>query len=286
ILLSMEALTFDRSYTLELISITKELPTLPDRFLKIQEVVNDPYSGTKDIANIVKTDQATTAIVMKVANSPAYNPMNKPISKLPEAISRIGSTETINISLSMSLLYGFAIPTGMAGIRRFWAHAFAVGELTQHLSKHFSDTENLPNPDTMFLAGLLHDIGRAVLGLRVDMSYFEREFNAISDGELIEAERKVYGVDHAEVGSVILAKWGMPDDVLDIVANHHNPDASLATRICSIADAFAHKHLAHIDSIEGVQIALKEDLLEKVVETLYTEGLLEKNEEEEEEALS
>ncbi|MES0371035.1 MAG: HDOD domain-containing protein [Mariprofundaceae bacterium] len=263
-----------REHTLELVRLTEDLPTLPDRFLKIQHVLNDPNSGANEIAEIIQTDQATTVMVMKIASSPIYNPMNSTINKLSMAIARLGTNETADIALSMSLLYGFAIPAGISKIRCFWAHAYAVGLISKILIDKLPDDIDKPETETMFLAGLLHDIGRAVLGIRVDLSYFEKEEFATCGPALIEAEEKEFGTNHAEVGKIILEKWGMPDDVINIIAEHHQKTSSIGSQICSIANRFANQHMKGFDNIEKVHQELSNGLAEKAVEELVKAGLI------------
>lgn len=263
-----------REHTLELVSLAEDLPTLPDRFLKIQHVLNDPNSGANEIAKIIQTDQATTVMVMKIANSPVYNPMNTTINKLSQAIARLGSNETADIALSMSLLYGFAIPAGISSIRCFWAHAYAVGLISKFLIDKLPDELDKPESETMFIAGLLHDIGRAILGIRVDLSYFEKEKFITDDNELIEAEESEFGTNHAEVGKIILEKWAMPDDIINIVAEHHSGQHSIGAQVCAIANRFANKHLKGYDNIEKVHAALNDGLAEQAEEELVIAGLI------------
>lgn len=266
--------TLSREHTLEMVSLTEDLPTLPDRFLKIQHVLNDPNSGASEIAEIIQTDQATTVMVMKIASSPSYNPMNASINKLSQAIARLGTNETADIALSMSLLYGFAIPAGISKIRCFWAHAYAVGLLSKLLIDKLPDELDKPESETMFLTGLLHDIGRAILGIRVDLSYFEKEEFASYGQDLVNAEEKEFGVNHAEVGKIILEKWGMPDDVINIIAEHHGKATSIGAQVCSIADRFANQHLKGYDNIEKIHNELSDGLLKKAEEELVKAGLI------------
>jgi len=263
-----------REQTLELLGITDDLPTLPDRFLKIQHVINDPNSSMSDIAKIIETDQATAVMVMKVANSPAYSTMGNSASTLSQAIARLGTTETANIALSMSLLYGFAIPAGIAIIRTFWTHAYAVGLLCKHLTEKLPEDTTLPNPETMFLAGLLHDIGKAILGTRIDLSYFERsEFRSFGT-PLIDAETASFGINHAEVGQLVLSRWGMPDEVIQTVSGHYGETQHQGSLICHMADLFANEKLSDFSSIEGVHIALLNGLFDEAESMLVEKGLL------------
>ncbi|MDX8404122.1 MAG: HDOD domain-containing protein [Mariprofundaceae bacterium] len=269
-----------REHTLELVCLVEDLPTLPDRFLKIEHVLNDPDSGASDIAEIIQTDQATTVMVMKIARSPIYNPMNSNINKLSQAIARLGINETADVALSMSLLYGFAIPAGIAKIRCFWAHAYAVGIISKLLINKLPDDLDKPESETMFLAGLLHDIGRAILGIRVDLSYFEKEALTSCGDELIKEEEKEFGTNHAEVGKIILEKWDMPEDIINIISEHHGETHSIGAQVCSIANCFANEHLKGYDSIEKVHCELNNGLAEKAEEELVKAGLIEPKEEE------
>ena len=275
LLTAMTTQTVLRQTSLEMLGIIEDMPTLPDRFLRIQEILNASDSTANDLAQIVQTDQATAATLLKIANSPYYNPLGKSIGNLSYAVSRLGRKETGDIALSMSLLYGFAIPAGISEIRKFWAHAFAVGQISRHLAVHMPGAHQA-DPDVLFMAALLHDIGRVVLGMRVDLSYFERDFAGLHGQALAEAEQQAYGLDHAEAGAMTLQQWGIHPDICEVVASHHQDSAnqSTSTKICKLADSFAHAHLKDISSIEDVQNKLQDGLLDQITETLRLSGVI------------
>ena len=128
-----------------------DLPSLPDRFVKIQKVAQDPDSGADDLAAVIKSDQATSAMILKFANSTAYNPANTSIGELSKAIARLGSRETVHIATAMSLMYGMILPTGMANIRVFWAHAFAVAVACEHIAREIDPAEQQCNHERAFM---------------------------------------------------------------------------------------------------------------------------------------
>jgi len=235
---------FDRNSTLELLKFSEDLPSLPDRFVKIQNVAQDPDSGADDLAKVIRSDQATTAMILKFANSPVYNPANTRIGELSQAIARLGSRETVHIATAMSLMYGMILPTGMANIRVFWGHAFAVALVAEHFAQSVDPDERHCRHERAFMAGLLHDIGRAALGMRVDFSYFEHETGHLHSDALIRAEEDYYGVNHAEAGMQLLSLWLFPADICQAVADHHNPDSeSFLSRLCYLANQFSNEHL-------------------------------------------
>ncbi|WP_018294178.1 HDOD domain-containing protein [Mariprofundus ferrooxydans] len=257
---------FDRESTLELLKFSDDLPSLPDRFVRIQQVIQDPESGADDLARIIRSDQATTAMILKFANSPAYNPTHTPIGELSKAIARIGSRETAHIATTMSLMYGMILPTGMANIRSFWAHAFGVATVCEHLARLVHPAEQQCH-ERAFMTGLLHDIGRAAFGMRVDFSYFERESGHMHGEPLIRFEEAYYGVNHAEAGMQLLRLWLFPDDIFTAVGEHHNPDCPhFLARICYQANAFCNDHVPEHTGIEALPATIAQALADHPVD--------------------
>jgi len=250
---------FDRNSTLELLRFSEDLPSLPDRFIKIQNVAQDPDSDADDLAKVIRSDQATTAMILKFANSPAYNPTNTPIGELSQAITRLGSRETVHIATAMSLMYGMILPTGMANIRVFWGHAFGVALAAEHLARSLDPAAQHCSHEHAFMAGLLHDIGRAALGMRVDFSYFEHETGHLHDDALIQAEENYYGVNHAEAGMQLLQLWLFPDDLCQAVGEHHHAESkSFLSRLCYRANTFINEHLPERTPFDAVAEAVNQ----------------------------
>ncbi len=257
----MTTSAFDRKSTLELLLFSEDVPSLPDRFVKIQNVAQDPDSDAEDLANVIRSDQATTVMILKFANSAAYNPSNTPISELSKAIARLGTKEAVHIATAMSLMYGMILPTGMANIRVFWSHAFAVALVTERIAKAIDPAQKLGSHESAFMAGLLHDIGRAALGMRVDFSYFEHETGHLHEEDLIKSEEEYYGVNHAEAGMHMLRLWNFPDDLCQAVAEHHKAESTLfLARACYLANQFINAHLPERTPFDSVADIILEKL--------------------------
>ena len=261
--------------TIDTLKSVDSLPTLPDLFLHIQAVLNNPESTLQDLTQAIERDQVITAAIVKVANSSYYNPLGKPASSLSFAISRLGRAETSSIALSMALLYGFSMPTGIANMRRFWAHAFAVGQICRKITTHLPE-QGHSGADQLFLSGLLHDIGRAILGIRIDPQYFEQSFANLHGEELIQAEQKAYGINHAEVGAIVLQQWGFPSEIYQRIHEHHDKqNKTLDGKILSLADNITHQHLTSVPSIEEVESILRApDFDDIIIEALTQNGFL------------
>jgi putative nucleotidyltransferase with HDIG domain len=251
----MDASGFDRESTLDLIGLSHDVPTLPDRFVRIQRIIDNPHSGIDDLAEAIHTDQATCAMILKVANSAAYNPSGRPTSTLRQALSRLGSREVSHIALTMSLMFGFALPMGMAHVRAFWIHAFGTAIIAEQLALRVGYKDGRE----AFMAGLLHDIGRAMIGLRVDLAYFESPLVHLHGDELVAAEREHYGLDHAEAGMHTLTLWHFPPKLIRAVAEHHQADSTdTLARIIRTACQLSNEHIPNGAHIEGIPPLLHE----------------------------
>jgi HD-like signal output (HDOD) protein len=257
----MIKLSYDRESTLELLSCCKDLPSLPDRFVKIQNVIQDSDSGAKDLAEVIRSDQATSTMILKVANSVLFNPTNVPIGELSKAVARLGSREVSHIATTMSLMYGLILPAGMSNIRAFWAHAFGAAIVSERLAKQLDPAQENCSHERAFMMGLLHEIGRVALGLRVDFSYFEGEMGHLHGDALIQAEEACYGVNHAEAGMHLMRLWNFPEDICLAMGEYHKPESHLfLAKICNVADQYIYTHLPEHTTFECIY--------EKVTETM------------------
>lgn len=252
---------YDRESTLELLSCCKDLPSLPDRFVKIQNVIRNSDSSAQDLAEIIRSDQATSTMILKVANSVLFNPGNAPVVELSKAVTRLGSREVSHIATTMSLMYGLILPAGMSNIRAFWAHAFGAAIVSERLAKQLDPAQKYCSHECAFMTGLLHEIGRVALGLRVDFSYFEGEMGSLHGDALIQKEEEHYGVNHAEAGMHLMRLWNFPEDICLAIGEYPESESQLfLAKICNAADQYIYTHLPEQTSFECIY--------EKVTETM------------------
>jgi len=262
-----------REESLPLIQDTQNIPTLPDRFLKIRDVISKPHSSSDDLSNIIETDFATSSTLLKIANSASYNPHGKALSSLPHAIARLGVTSSAEIAMSMSLLQTFTSSQSIHRVHTLWAHAYAVGMISKHFYQRLKEPLKV-DISTVFMMGLLHDIGQEILATHVDQSYFERDLPTLNCKALCEAEQILYGIHHAEVGAIILESWGMPDILVKSTRNHHEDSNDAACKLCELAELFVSKHWPELRHIEEVHQLLRYSPANKIDGILQTSALL------------
>ena len=105
-----------------------------------------------------------------------------------------------------------------------------------------------------YMAGLLHDIGILLLDRFIPEEY--AQVRQDKERDLLEREREILGIDHGEIGALLIAKWKMPEDIVAAVRWHHRPDGArepflIGTQILHIAD-FACSALGILEPGEGL----------------------------------
>ncbi len=202
-------------------SSIKELPPFPQVAQKAMRALDDPDCTAKDLVDIIEYDQAITANILRICNS-AYFGLPVKIGSLHQAISYIGQKNLMTIILATSVLryYGGQTPGYDLSRGELWSHSVGCALMANILARKSSNA----NPQTLFTAGLLHDIGKLVMS-----AYVEAEFKKINklvqeaNYSFLEAEKEVLGADHAEVGSRIVEQWSFPPEICDCIKYHHCP---------------------------------------------------------------
>lgn len=197
------------------------LPTLPSVVAKMIEMIDNPKTSAAILAKLISTDQALTAKILKLANS-AYYGFPREISTVNLAIVVLGFNTVKDMGLSISVLNAFKgrAESKYFDISKFWEHSIACGVAARFLARIF----RYRVVGEAFVAGLLHDVGKVVLN-----QYLHTEFNEImkevheNDVPLLEAEKKIIGATHAQVGGWLAEKWNLPAAITEAIRFHHGP---------------------------------------------------------------
>jgi hypothetical protein len=84
------------------------------------------------------------------------------------------------------------------------------------------------------------------MSLYVRQAFLETVSEAMIDGrDVLESEKRLLGVDHADVGGALCKNWNLPPKLYESVLFHHGPEpASPSTRamacITNLADVIAN----------------------------------------------
>ena len=197
-----------------------QLPALPRVAMEVIEMVDNPKTSASRLGKLISADQALTAKVLKIANSPFYG-FPKKISTIDFAIIVLGFDALKEIVISISLVSSLQKKSdAWFDSRAFWDHAIASGVIARRLARDLGYRIS----GEVFVAALLHDMGISILH-----RYFNPEFRRIAEiaheTELsfLEAEESVLQVTHAEVGGWLASRWNLPDHLTEAISLHHTP---------------------------------------------------------------
>jgi putative nucleotidyltransferase with HDIG domain len=227
------------------------LVTLPDVYLRINKLVEDPNSSSADIAKAVSQDASFTVKLLKLANSAVYH-FPSTVETVAKAVTIIGVSQIRSLALSLSVASSFeGLPNELVSMRNFWKHSLLCALTARQLGMETRRCD----PDALFTAGLLHDIGELIIFNRLHAQAKEALLNVVHNQDEIpiqDAERETLGFDHADVGAALARQWNLPSVLQECIAHHHAPAQAPKHRrdaaLIHIANVLAQ--LAEVDSTE------------------------------------
>lgn len=208
----------------KILNSIKDLPPMPKVMLKARKVMDDPKSSFKEIAEIIETDQAIAARILKVANS-AYYGLSGMVNSIHQASVVLGYQtleQVITMVSSSSLLgkqlKGYGINAGV-----LWKHSLAVAVGSRLIAKRRAPSLE----GDAFSVGLIHDAGKLALDHYLLQKKSEiKKFLTEQEPSFLQAERHVLGFDHTEIAYDLCQKWKLPTNHVDAMRHHHTPDQS------------------------------------------------------------
>jgi HD-like signal output (HDOD) protein len=196
------------------------LASLPDIFLEISRVISDPRSSAVHVADVISKDTSLSAKLLKIVNSAFYG-FPSEIDTISRAVMIVGTRQLSTLALGASVIRVFRdIPADMVDMKSFWEHSITCGVGARMIGSY----KNIPNTERLFVAGLLHDIGRIILYRSLPEVGREILIRARGAHRLVRTEEaEVLGYDHAEIGGMLLMKWKLPRVLEQAVRYHHAP---------------------------------------------------------------
>ena len=206
-----------------LVQEISELVSLPVVVAKINQLVDDPKSSSSDIGDLIIQDPGLTAKVLRVANSAFYG-LSYQVETVSRAVTILGTRQLRDIVVATACVDSFQkIPNKLVTMEHFWRHSMYCGLVSRVLG----ELSGFGNSEGLFVGGLLHDIGVLAM-FRIEPEKSRQALEIHLEGgeslEIHEAEQRVFGFDHADVGGALLKKWKFPVKLAEVVAHHHYPE--------------------------------------------------------------
>ncbi|MEM7234539.1 MAG: HDOD domain-containing protein [Planctomycetota bacterium] len=198
------------------------LPSLPKAVERLMEL-SAADATPREFAELIQADHGLTAKVLKLVNS-AFFGLPEPISALHHAAALLGTKTLKSLVMSVSIMKLFK--SGCPGFdpAQYWRHSVAVA-----VAAHRIGLDHRPGlEDHLYVAGLLHDTGTAVLAEHMANDYSAAlQRHRESQRPLLEIEQEFFHSTHAEVGHRLVKRWQLPEEVSEAIRCHELGDAEL-----------------------------------------------------------
>ncbi len=219
---SSEATTFDKLVIEDLDRVIEQVRPIPQIALKVLRMISEQTYRHADVVNEIMQDQVMSAKMIGFCNSVFFG-LRTRVDSIERALFVVGEKWLLQVILTTALEEflsqteeGYSLCKG-----GLFQHACGTAALAKSLAQ-FAD--KIPG-DLAYTAGLLHDIGKAVLdqSLHARRPLFYRSLQA-NNGDLIEAEKELFGITHPEVGSQLATHWSIPETLAEAIRHHHQPE--------------------------------------------------------------
>jgi HD-like signal output (HDOD) protein len=226
----------------ELANEGTQLATPPEIYFKLNQALNDEDCSFDEIGQIISMDPALTTELLKLVNS-SYYTFKPPIETVNHALTIIGTKQLAELVLASSVIKMFSgIPENLVDMKSFWKHSIGCGLAARSLAEL---TGKFGNVESLFVAGLLHDIGRLILLLKVPNDFQTAIQKSQRTGNpLFVEEKKIWGFDHAELGGALIQNWKLPDRLVEVAKYHHQPelakDFPIEVAITNLANSISY----------------------------------------------
>jgi len=208
----------------EIVNQVKNLPPISQAALKLVNLLDSAEVSNEEVVQVIRCDNVLTAKLLRACNSPYFG-LEESVSSVDQSVLMLGHQQILHIVLTVAFGTAMVVPLPGYAVEanELWRHSLVTASAAEIVVAETGEM-NVEAP-VAFTVGLLHDIGKLALGqaLTPEVQAAVRQLIEQEKMSRCEAEKKIIGTDHGEVGACLLRGWNLPENILEATANHHNP---------------------------------------------------------------
>lgn len=199
------------------IATLRDLPPAPAVAARVMRLTSSLDSKVEAISQLLSSDQALAARVLRMSNSPSYG-RSREVQSVGEGVMVLGFETIRTVIVAAAMHSMFAGKPGSEMHSRLWEHSLATAVAARELGSRLNRSDS----GELYLAGLLHDVGKLVI-----LSRMPRDFHKIVQGvkneekSFCQMEQSTLDFTHCDVASLLLTKWVFPLPLAQAVSEHH-----------------------------------------------------------------
>ncbi|UZP67336.1 response regulator [Desulfovibrio mangrovi] len=205
-----------------ILSDVEALPSLPEVYQALEAELGKENPSLQYLGDIIEQDMGLTVSLLKLVNSSFFG-LRRHVSSPHQAVVLLGTETVKSLMLILALVKKFHVNSSLkVDASLLWQHSTYTGHLARCIAAKCQASKEMI--DYSFIGGLLHDVGKLVLLTRFEKEYAEVLKLVREEGfYILDAEQRVFGTTHAEMGAYLLALWGLPAPVVEAVLRHDAP---------------------------------------------------------------
>lgn len=230
------------------------MPSLPRAYKDLVLELESDTASLKRVSEKIGSDIGMTARVLQLVNSSFFG-LPQQVESPHHAVSLLGVDIIRGLVLSVNVFSKFdSVEVEGFSLEGMVDHSLAVATVARCIAE--THTKEVQVVNDTFIAGMMHDVGKLVLAANLPERYAEAIRIANEEGiSISEAETRVFGASHAEVGGYLLGLWGLPNPIIEAVTFHHRPSDSLSNEFYPLAAIHVANRLQHYEAPdEGTQL--------------------------------
>jgi HD-like signal output (HDOD) protein len=238
----------------------QSLPAFPRLYNQIVEELERSEGDLSRIARVVMQDPGLTARVLQLVNSPFYG-LRRQVHDTAQAVGLLGIQNLLSMVLATEVFTDFDSAGARLNVNKMWTHAATTALWAKRIVEFEGRT--LEEANLAFVAGILHDSGRMILGSNfpVEHANVVGQLETEANPDIISIERSVLGASHAEAGAYLLDTWELPTLIVEAVAYHHEPSRSDVVRFTPLTAVHVAEVFQQEVGADGVERDIELDMV-------------------------